>query len=108
MKNALNTVCDTCATILSGKKGTAEVTLPFLELRGSLCLNVPNEEDSRYNYDFYYAAQKGDITPLHFCLGTCLEDFMQARKTIVEDGKLRKINQGGYGDSNDWFSEQSN
>lgn len=107
MRNAINTVCDNCAKILQGKKGTAQIMEEYLELRGSLCLNVPRNDDSRHNYNFYYASQKGDITPLHFCVGNCLQEFLEARKYLVEEGRMRKVSEGGYGDSEEWFNEKS-
>jgi hypothetical protein len=96
MQNAIYTACDSCATIVDGKQGTADVKRNFLSIQGSLCLNLWNIDTDRH--EFYYASQKGDVTRLHFCDEKCMIAYLNARRQVIVDKKNSWHTDPGYGD----------
>lgn len=88
MQNSLYTACDSCAEVLEGKKGTAQMRKNYLSIKGSVCLYVYNTEIERY--DFHYGQPKDTTESLHFCNGACFDSYMEAKKVIHQSFKSSK------------------
>jgi hypothetical protein len=82
MQNAIYTACDSCATIVDGKQGTADVKRNFLSIQGSLCLNLWNIDTDRH--EFYYASQKGDVKRTAGIQIPAMEITLMTRNTKVK------------------------
>lgn len=80
MQNLLYTACDSCAEILEGKKGTAQIRQSYITLKGSLCLYEWNEE--KQSYQFTYSQKKSDIQRLDFCNFKHMAEYMEARRYV--------------------------
>lgn len=76
MQNALYTACDSCAKVIDGIKGTAEVKEKYISIKGSI-LMVDFKKDGEKFY--YYPTPKGGEL-LHFCNPTCFGDYCSAKK----------------------------
>lgn len=79
MENRIYTACDNCATVLDGLYKAAKVKKSYISFKGSLCLKSYDKNDIEH---FTYAnPNKLDAlqTFMHFCNGTCLDEYMQAR-----------------------------
>lgn len=100
MKNSINTVCDFCSSVLSGKSGTATMKKEYLSIRGQVCL-VEYHEDTK-DEKYTYMSEKNDLTFFHFCAKkSCLLDYIQARRVMRDEYKKSHVmDYSGYGDDN--------
>lgn len=88
MYNSIFTACDVCATVVDGKVGTADIMKTYLTVKGNILYNVVSKErDQKQEYRQYWAKRRDDTADLHFCNATCLQNYLEAKKVLVDQIK---------------------
>lgn len=78
MQNRIYTACDNCATVLDGLHKAAKVKKSYLTIKGTICLKSYDKQNTEH-YTYALFKDEAALTYLHFCNGTCLDEYMQGR-----------------------------
>lgn len=83
----MQTVCNSCGTLLFGKHGIEQVKKPHIYIKGRICLQNLGEKDHQYHI---FVTQVDDEETT-VCNVDCLNDYLGMKKTQFKKTREAKL-----------------
>lgn len=83
------TICDYCATILHGMKGTDMQEKQHINIKGKITAqHIPNTVGVGTHFLFISDTDTDDF---HFCDGRCLEDYIATKDKLFNEKRTAQL-----------------